>query len=373
MSAFLLVATICVGLHAGIMLAMATAVARNWSTSPEVPRELPRLAIIVAARNEEKNLPRCMDALLSQDYPSERLDIFVADDHSTDGTANIIRQFGDGTSGTTAFSIHYVAVPDPVGHLRGKANALHAAIESSDAEIILITDADCAPPPEWARNHAAYFTDSTVGMVCGHTYVEHDTILDGVQALDWCYLLTSASVLSESGHPVTAMGNNMGVRRTAYEAVGGYPALPFSVTEDYVLFRAIGRGPGFRVRFPLDPGLHTVTLPLRRLIDVYSQRRRWARGGLRAPVWLYGLYLIAHLAHLLPLAGLLVAPMWALSLCSLKALGDFCLLWVALGASSRRTLLRSFPLFEVYLFAYMVSLPLGLLVFSGIRWKDREH
>lgn len=373
MSAFLFVATICVSLHAGIMLAMATAAALNRGTRPMAPGELPRLAIVVAARNEEENLPRCLHALLSQDYPSDRLDIFVADDHSTDGTANIIRQFGDGTSETEAFSVHYVMVPDPVGHLRGKANALHAAIEASEAEIILITDADCAPPPQWGRNHAAYFADATVGMVCGHTYVVHETLFGAIQALDWSYLLTSASILSESGHPVTAMGNNMGVRRKAYEAIGGYPALPFSVTEDYLLFQAIGQHSGFRVRFPLDPGLHTLTLPLRRLIETYSQRRRWARGGLRGPAWLYGLYIIAHLAHLLPLVAFLVAPIWAICLVGLKALGDFCLLWIALGASARRRLLAAFPIFEVYLFAYMVSLPFGLLVFRRIQWKDRRH
>ena len=371
-SAFLLAVTVFVCLHAGIMLAMSAAAVLHRATPPPAPAILPRVAIIVAARDEETDLPRCLDALLAQEYPADRLDIFVADDHSTDDTANVIQQFQQRSGEAAGPAVHCVTVPDPVGHLQGKANALHAAIAASDHEILLITDADCAPPLDWARNHAAYFADPKVGMVCGQAYVEHHTLLDAVQALDWSYLLTSASILTETGRPATAMGNNMAFRRTAYEAVGGYPALPFSVTEDYVLFQTVARQTNFRVRFPLDPGLHTITLPLKRLVDVYRQRRRWARGGLRAPAWLYTLYLIAHLAHLLPAIGLFVAPFWALSLIALKIFGDFSLLWVALGISQRRKLLRAFPLFEAYLFAYMISLPTVLAVSRRINWKNRQ-
>ena len=105
---------------------------------------------------------------------------------------------------------------------------------------------------------------------------------------------------------------------------------------------------------------------------MYRQRRRWARGGLRAPVWLYALYLIAHLAHLLPAIGLLVAPFWALGLFGLKMFGDFSLLWIALGRSRRRALLKAFPLFQAYLFAYMISLPFALVLFRRINWKNRR-
>ncbi len=371
MSVFLFVATLSVCLHAGIMLAMAISATLSRSATPPVPSDLPRVAIVVAARNEEANLPRCLEALLAQDYPFDRLDIFIADDHSTDGTADLVRQYQKSSVGATSPSIHLVVVPDASGHLQGKANAIHSAISGSDHDLILITDADCAPPPIWAKNHAAYFSDPKVGIVCGHTLVEHKSLLDVLQALDWTYLLTSASVLSESGLPVTAMGNNMGIKRAAYEAVGGYPGLPFSVTEDYVLFQSVARETDFRVRFPLDPNLHAMTLPLKHLGEVYGQRRRWARGGLKAPVWVYSLYLIAILAHLFPIVGLFVAPFWALSLIGLKTVGDFALLWVGLTVSHERKLLLAFALFEAYLFTYMISLPLSLILFRRTNWKNR--
>ena len=389
LAAFVILASI-VGLYVVLVLLMARVAARPSQPPASRMGPLPRVAVLVAARNEEACLGRCLDALMAQDYPADRLTLYVADDHSTDGTAALIRRYQDqarpvieaGIEANSfpalpdeemgAVAVRYVRVPDPVGHLRGKANAIHTAIEASDEDLVLITDADCTPPPGWARAHVAYLQDDAVGMVCGHTYVEHRTPLETLQALDWSFLLASASALAAFGLPITAMGNNMAFRRAAYEAVGGYPALPFSVTEDYVLFKTVADRSGFRVRLPSDPDLRNYTRPLSTLHGVFQQRRRWARGGLRARAWVYGLYVLGHLAHLLPLLALIVNPVLALSAIAVKVGADFVLLWVTLGLSKRRGLLRAFPLFEAYLFFYMSVLPAVLILFPRLHWKDRK-
>jgi cellulose synthase/poly-beta-1,6-N-acetylglucosamine synthase-like glycosyltransferase len=384
MTFFLAVLFTTVGLYGVLVLAMAWWAARAPEGPPPAEGPLPCLAVLVAARNEEARLGRCLDALLAQDYPPEQLTIYVADDHSTDGTAAIVRRYAregaralafagdDAPEPATQPAIRYVAVPDAKGHLVGKANAIHAAVEASGEDLFIITDADCAPPPGWARHHVAYFDDPATGLVCGHAEVAHRTTFEAVQALDWAFLLATCSVLVEAGRPVTAMGNNMALRRAAYEAVGGYPALPFSVTEDYVLFRTVAERSGFRVRYPFDPGLRTETLPLARWRDAYTQRRRWARGGARAPAWVYGVYGVAHLAHLLPLVALLAAPVAGFGALAVKVGADAALLWAALGHNGRRGLLRVFPLFEAYLFGYMTTLPAVLALFPRINWKDRK-
>jgi cellulose synthase/poly-beta-1,6-N-acetylglucosamine synthase-like glycosyltransferase len=400
MTVFLVALAVVVGLYGALVLAMAAWAARAPEEPGPAAEPLPRVGVLVAARNEEARLGRCLDALLAQDYPADRLTIYVADDHSTDGTAAVVRRYarqdatlvhvgteergrdrgGDGTALPLSPSpplsltptVRYVAVPDPAGHLAGKANAIHAAVEASDEDLLLVTDADCAANPGWVRRHVAYFEDPSVGLVCGHAEVEHRTAFEAAQALDWSFLLAVCTVLAETGRPVSAMGNDMAFRRAAYEAVGGYPALPFSVTEDYVLFRAVAERSGFRVRLPFDPGLRVRTLPLAGWAEVYGQRRRWARGGARAAGWVYGVYGVGHLAHLLPLGGLFVAPSAALGALALKLGADAVLLWAALRFGRRRRLLRVFPLFEVSLFAYMATLPAALLFFPRIRWKERK-
>ncbi len=383
-------------LYALGIAAAAVHTARVRRRCPPAPsdEELPRLAVLVAARNEEARLPRCLDALLRQDYPAGRLDVLVADDHSTDGTAAVIERYRarparaaavpagfedepDERGAPAGPTVRYVRVPEPQGHLQGKALAIHAAAEACDHEVLLVTDADCAPPPGWARALAGCLADPGVGVACGHTFVEQGVPgvrpwLAALQALDWQFLLAACSFLVETGRPVTAMGNNMALRRAAYDAVGGYPALPFSVTEDYVLFKTIVEETPWRARYPADPALRTYTLPLARLADVYQQRRRWARGGMRARPWVYAAYAVTHLAHLFPLVALAVAPAVGLAALGVKAGADAALLATSLRRSGRGGLLRVFPLWETYALFYMSTLPTVLLLFPRINWKDRK-
>jgi chlorobactene glucosyltransferase len=56
------------------------------------PDDAPSIAVIVPARNEARNIGRCLEGLLGQQYPRERLSIIVVDDNSTDDTAKIVSE-----------------------------------------------------------------------------------------------------------------------------------------------------------------------------------------------------------------------------------------------------------------------------------------
>ena len=59
--------------------------------------------------------------------------------------------------------------------------------------------------------------------------------------LDWLDLQGIAAASMAFHSPVAAVGNNMAFRRSAYDAIGGYRKLPFSITEDFTLFLALCR------------------------------------------------------------------------------------------------------------------------------------
>ncbi|HIL56330.1 MAG TPA: glycosyltransferase, partial [Rhodothermales bacterium] len=353
---------------------------------PPADGHLPAVAVLVAARDEAHGIGRCLDALLAQDYPADRLTILVADDHSTDRTAEIVRRYEAQTRRLALAGavdepepmpetpeVRYVRVPDPTSPLRGKALAIHTAAEHTDAPLLLITDADCAPAPGWARGLVAGMGDGD-GLVGGLTLMQTETTFGEAQSLDWAFLLGVASALTESGFPATAMGNNLAIRREAYEAVGGYPGVGFSVTEDHALFSAIATRTPWRLRFPLRPETLVWTLPARSLGHAYRQRRRWARGGLNAGPVLWAAYVLAHLAHLIPLLALAVAPLAGLGALAVKMGADALHLRAVLrrGGGGRLSA-RAFLLFEAWLFAYMSTLPLALLLAPRIRWKGRLH
>lgn len=338
-------------------LAAGRASPRPSTTRPSTLDDRPSLTVIVAARNEEYTLGGCLQALRAQTYPSERYEIIVANDHSSDRTREIAEEHG-------------VACVDVPEGARGKASALHAAVEASSGEILVATDADCRPPARWLDGMAAQFADEGVGMVCGVTAVAGRSLLARIQAADWTLLLTVAAGLSALGYPLSAMGNNMAFRRTAYEGVGGYPALQTSVTEDYELFRAIGAS--HEVRLVLDPRLKNVTLPLSRLRDVVAQRRRWARGGLRAGAWTYLFYAFVYAAHAAIAASLVIDPLLGIGALAVKVVGDLFVLKVGGATLGQRHLRLSLAAYEAFLFGYVIALPVLLVVAPRIEWRGRR-
>ena len=355
---------------------------------------LPTVAVIVAARDEELTLPRCLTALIEQDYPADRIEIIVADDHSEDGTPQAVRRFERATAVLAggdaddlgsqaaetdgAIPVRYLRVPDPEGHIRGKALALHTAIGTTEAEVLLFTDADCAPNPAWARELAEPFADADTDLVCSLTAIDpYRGLGDHIQALDWGLMLVAVGAITEAGLPATGMGNNMAVRQSAYHATGGYPALPFSVTEDFTLFRAVADRPGARARFRLSPDAAVLTWPAATFRGAYEQRRRWASGGLGGgwPVWIP--YVVLWIVHALPLAALVLDPLAGLAGLAAMVAGDAALLTAAnrrsrgvLGRSLSAPALVGSTLFRI---GYLVTLPVVLALRPRIVWKGRMH
>lgn len=349
-----------------VMLAVAAALLLyRRRPAPALPEDPPFVSVIVAARNEAERLPACLAALRAQDYPSTRIEFIVADDGSVDETALVADRIAEEDP-----RVRLVRVPQE-GPLAGKARAVHHAIDAARGDFLLLTDADCTPPPTWARSLAARLSAPNAGIVCGVTVVRQHNLVERIQALDWMLLLATAAAASRAGWPVTAMGNNMGLRRAAYVDVGGYEALPFSVTEDYALFRAVHRTGRWEVRLEAEPELAVRTEPLAGLREAFRQRRRWARGGLRAGVGVYLLYGVIFGCHVALLAGLILAPAVVWPLLLVKVLADAGVIAAGMRATGQAGLYGSLLPFEAYLFAYVAAMPLALLIRPRTTWKGR--
>ena len=360
------------GGYALVMGAVAVRLARRPPPVESLPDDaLPRLAVVVAARDEQDTLPRCLAALRAQDYPADRIEIVVADDHSTDGTAQIARA----AEAADGLPVRYLRVSGGDGSLRGKAQAIHEGITTTTADAILITDADCAPVPTWARTVASALSAEGVGLVCAIAHVEArpGRLFDRVQALDLRVLLGAVAAFAEAGVTATGMGNNMGLRRAAYDAVGGYPALPFSVTEDFTLVRAVDRATPWAVRFVRDARADVWTLPVETVAQAYAQRRRWARGGLGGSAGVFAVYAGLFASHVALVAGLILAPLAGLGALAVKVACDG-----AVQAGVRRRTgsavgLGSLLALEAFFVAYLVTLPFVLVLRPRIGWKGRRH
>jgi 1,2-diacylglycerol 3-beta-glucosyltransferase len=327
----------------------------------------PTVDIIIAARNEEARIGNCLGSLLRLTYPSNLLKIVIVDDGSHDRTAEIIQQYADQSP-----CVRLMKSTPSRDHLKGKANAITQAIEATSGEIILMTDADCEVPPQWIENTVRYYDDDSIGIVAGFTSLKGTSLFERMQALDWLVLFSVASGVNRLGFPVTAVGTNLSVRRRAYEAVGGYRKIPFSVTEDYALFHAVTHGGEFKARFPRDPGTLVESYPCPTIPDLYRQKKRWFTGGKGMDVASMSIFALTYVFTLALIVGACIEPSSLLFPLLIKLASDMFLSLVAASGFGRIDTLFAFPFYVLYYSFYVVVYPPLVLFTSGIVWKGRE-
>jgi len=334
----------------------------------------PFVSVIVAARDEEDTIGRCLHSLVRQDYPGERYEVTIVDDRSSDSTAKVVGDFAKGSP-----NLHLFRVLSNPQKLSGKQHALNIGIKRSKGDIILITDADCVVPDTWMRRTVQSFADE-VGLVAGFTLLEGRDMFARIQTVDLLYLLTIAWGATGMGRPTSLIGNNLAFRRKAYEDVGGYNGIGFTVTEDLALLEAIRDRSNWKIGFIADPSHVVTALPAKTLSEFFQQRKRWAVGGLK--IQAFGLFLLitAFSLRLLTTLYLFLSPFRAglLSFAMLgflaAAVADILIASRGITALKRKDLLRYLPFLTPFQFFYQSIIGISVLFGNRtIQWKGRRY
>src|SRR5665213_1181310 len=171
----------------------------------------PLCTVLVCARDEERNIEQCLASLDAINYPKERLEVLIVDDKSTDRTPEILQEWKARMPNLTV-----LRTGEEVLNLRGKVNALTQGMDAARGEFVMITDADSRVLPNWVREYLKYY-DANTGMVASITLLEQKRFLDGIQSIDWSYLLGLAMASANINIPLSVIGNKISVRRAAYE------------------------------------------------------------------------------------------------------------------------------------------------------------
>jgi len=352
-------------LYVSLSLWVRCMVRRPWPRGERA--DAPLVSVIIAGRNEADELPGCLDSLLRLQYPSEKLEILLVADASHDGSLALLQSFAEGKQHVTV-----LALERHEKELSGKAGAVLQAIEKSSGEFVFITDSDCRVPSRWIETHLTYFT-AEVGMVGGLTLLQrrhgNSNWLDRMQSLDWLFLQLISSACAHAGKPLSWMGNNMAFRRSAYDEVGGYRKLNYSLIEDFSLLNAISRTTSWRVVLHTDQAAVVQSRPEKTMKQLYQQRRRWALGI--QPVRPLGKMLMAVtycIRMLVWLCAALLHPAGWIALAAI-VLGDGLIL-SSRPALSARELFRSGPGFELFYFLFVLLMPPALWLDKTIIWKD---
>ncbi len=270
------------------------------------PTSNPLVSVIVPARNEERNIRRCVTSLLEQDYAN--FEVIVVDDGSTDATPDILEEIAqDHPRGSRLFVLR-LRDNLPAGWA-GKPHALYRGTQEARGDWLLLTDADTWHAPG-ALSYAVHKAiDEQVDLLSLVSRQELPGFWERV-IMPMAYLgilmqYPPRQVNDPSSSVALANGQFILIRRSVYDELGGYarPGLRDTLLDDRDLAQVV-KGQGHRLR--MFDGRELVHVRMyRTLPEAWRGWRKNAFLGLRGGlpftiVALIGLPMVSIAPFLLP-------------------------------------------------------------------------
>jgi chlorobactene glucosyltransferase len=204
----------------------------NPFTGREAERDCskrPPVSIILAARDEERNIARCLHSLCLQDYPD--FEIVVADDRSSDKTGEIVTMNFPG--------IKYLRIDSLPEKFSGKSHAVYEASKRATGEWLLFTDADTVHLKNALRETMNYSLQNKIDMLS----LIPQPILAGfwekalqpMMGLLIFLLFDPEKINRPAGRASFAVGQYILISRSAYGKIGGHEKLLYHPLEDIAI------------------------------------------------------------------------------------------------------------------------------------------
>ncbi len=321
------------------------------------------ISIIVAARNEERNIATLLASIAALRYPPEKFEVIIVDDRSTDRTAEIAQSFAGSIP-----HLSVLRVTENRTDMPHKKNALRTGIDRARFDILALTDADCVVPPTWLQALSDEFTDE-VGVVAGYSPYAPERSASYLHYEEFKHSVIAASMIGLR-NAILCTGRNFAYRRAVYVEAGGFESIKHSISGDDDLFlQHVQQNTRWHIRYVHSAEASVVTVPPSTFGEFLHQRvRHISASRYYSPkATLY--YSLCHLFHLTAAAGLFIAPFTALAAWMIKFNADAVM--SAVGAEQFRVPLsvRRFFFFESLLVTYTFLIgPAGLLL--RFRWKE---
>jgi cellulose synthase/poly-beta-1,6-N-acetylglucosamine synthase-like glycosyltransferase len=339
-----------------------------------------KVTVIIAARNEEQNIGNILEDLSRQNYPSNLFEVIVANDHSTDNTAQIVRQLAADHP-----QIKLLDMGEIPKNFSPKKFAIQSAVQQSMGDIILATDADCRVGKDWIKSMVSYF-EGDIGFVIGFSQFgalgEKQNLIERLQAFDFATMMGVAVGSTNLGIHLAASGQNLGYRKVAFEEIGGYKKVAHRVSgDDVLLLQLVRKYTQHKIVFAGDPRTFAVSQPQPTLKDFINQRKRWASNGgyqlrLNFVFFLFLLQVLLFNASLF--VGLFAAALsgeYMLTMLGFVGARIFFEFVIAVRSAfyfDRTDLLKYFPMWFIVQIPYIVGVGLAG-TFGKFQWKERLH
>ncbi|WKZ42036.1 MAG: glycosyltransferase [Anaerolineales bacterium] len=198
-------------------------------TPAPLPADVPLISVCIPARNEERNIRRCVESALGQDYP--KLEVIVLDDRSTDATPTLLQEIGSRDS--RLIPIHGSDLP---AGWAGKPHALHQAAASARGKWLCFVDADTFLASNALSSVLAKARETEADMF---TVMTRQILGSFWEKVVMPLVMTALSVgfsprkvNDPRRRDAIANGQFIFIKRSVYDAVGGHESVKDQIVED---------------------------------------------------------------------------------------------------------------------------------------------
>ncbi|GIW47308.1 MAG: glycosyl transferase [Deltaproteobacteria bacterium] len=202
----------------------------------ELPENPPMVSIIVPMRNEQRNAKRCLESLLSQNYPI--FEIIAIDDRSEDNTLCILKELASKHSNLKVVE----GKPLPKDWV-GKNHAIWQGIQYAKGEWLLFTDADTVSDPNMLPSVINYVVKNGIDMLSISPFQILETFWERViQPVIFCsihYAFSRKKVNDPRSKTAAANGQFILIKHSVYQELGGHLAIKDKIVEDFALAKLV--------------------------------------------------------------------------------------------------------------------------------------
>jgi glycosyltransferase involved in cell wall biosynthesis len=241
-------------------------VAENRQPAP-VP-----VSVVICARNEAENLEKHLPAFLEQDHPD--FEVVVVNDCSTDHTEEVLMNMK-----VTHPNLRYTSIQPDRKFTHGKKLAVTVGIKAARNEHLLFSDADCYPASaQWISRMSAHFTGNTELILGIGKYAREKGLLNLLVRYETLFTALQYISFAIKGKPYMGVGRNMGYVKTLFYRHKGFASHLKVLSGDDDLFVNEAATPA-NTAVELHPGGMTVSVPPRKLIEWFKQKKRHLSTG----------------------------------------------------------------------------------------------
>ena len=324
-----------------------------------------KVSVVVACRNEEKNLPYLLNDLSSQYYDPDLFEVIIVDDNSTDSTSEVASGFNQ---------IKCLKILSNPG--RGKKSAIRTGIDAASGELIITTDADCKMGKRWLSAISEFYSASGNEMIIAPVKLEDKPGFSGrFRELEFLSLQGITAATAQANNPVMCNGANLAFTKNAYLRHSGNLHNEILSGDDIFLLHSLKKEPNSKIAWLSSVEAIVTTCQSDSLSSFLKQRARWlSKAGSYNDRFTRLLSIVTFVTILaiicFLISGILDQKFLIIFIISLiiKSIPDYLILSETTLRYNKRNLLKWFlPSQIVYPF-YVIAVTIRSLI-QGNRWE----